>query len=126
MANRFDSVPAPLDANGCAVPLDTRELVYGGGTRKVYAFPYSTWNPRRRVVFMGMDATDLSACTVPDSWESLEEDARKAPGDHIEGRGIAAGKDGRVAAMTGDPVRRAGALAGMGADGRRQGWVQNG
>lgn len=26
--------------------------------------------------------------TSPDSWERLEEDARKAPRDYIEGRGI--------------------------------------
>lgn len=116
MANWFDSVSAPLDASGRVVPLDTRELVYRGETRGVRGFSYSTWNLRWRVVFMNMDATDLSACTMPDSWESLEEDARKAPRDYIEGRGIAAGKDGRVAVMTGDLVRRAKALAGRGED----------
>ena len=51
--------------------------------------------------------------TVPDSWERLEEDARKTPREYIEGRGINAGSDGRVAAMTSDLVRRAKALAGV-------------
>lgn len=126
MANWFDNVPAPLDANGCAVPLDTKELVYRGETREVCAFSYSMRHGCWGVYFAGDDGISLNACTIPDSWESLEEDARKAPRDYIEGRGIAAGKDGRVAAMTGDLVRRARALAGMGADDRRQGWVQNG
>ena len=51
--------------------------------------------------------------TSPDSWESLEEDARKAPREYIEGRGITSERDGRVTAMAQDIVRRAKALAGV-------------
>ncbi len=78
MANWVDNIPVPMDANGCVVPLDTKELVCRGETRGVCGFSYSTWNSRWRVVFMNMDATDLSACTMPDSWERLEEDVQKA------------------------------------------------
>ena len=49
----------------------------------------------------------------PDSWERLEEDARKTPREYIEGRCVPVGKDGRVAAMARDLVRRAEALAGV-------------
>lgn len=44
---------------------------------------------------------------------AAEEDAKKAPREYIEGRGITAGRDGRVAAMVRDIVRRAKALAGV-------------
>lgn len=74
MAGWYDSVPAPMDANGCVVPLDTKELVYKGETRKVYVFVYST---RFRSWFVEFgDCVDirLSACTMPDSLEKLEED----------------------------------------------------
>lgn len=50
---------------------------------------------------------------MPDSWESLEEDARKTPRDYLEGRGIEAGSDGRVAAMVKDIVCRSKSLAGV-------------
>ena len=95
------------------VPLDTKELVYKGETRKVHVFVYSTRFRRWFVEFGDCVDIRLSACTMPDSWESLEEDAKKAPRDYIEGRGITAGRDGRVAAMTGDLVRRAKALSGL-------------
>ncbi len=113
MANWFDSVPVPMDANGCVVPLDTKELVYKGETREVYSFLYSIRLKCWFVEFWECVDICVSSCTMPDSWESLEEDARKAPREYIEGRGITAGIDGRVAAMVGDIVRRAKALAGV-------------
>lgn len=108
-----EGIPVPIDANGCIVPLDTEELVYRGETRKVYVFVYSI---RFRSWFVEFgDCVDirLSACTMPDSWESLEEDARKTPRDYIDGRGIEVGSDGRVAAMAKDIVCRAKPLAGV-------------
>lgn len=41
MANWLDNIPVPTDANGCAVPLDVRELVYRGKTRRVCGFSYN-------------------------------------------------------------------------------------
>ena len=112
MANWFDSVPIPLDANGCVVPLDTKELVYKGETKEVYSFLYSIRIKCWFVEFWECVDICVSECTMPDSWESLEEDTRKAPREYVEGRGIPVGSDGRVAAMVGDIVRRAKALAG--------------
>lgn len=116
MINWYDGIPTPKDVNGRAVPLDTKELVYRGETKEVHSFLYSVRFKCWFVEFWERVDICVSSCTMPDSWESLEEDAKKAPRDYIEGRGIAAGRDGRVAAMTGDLVRRAKALAGRGED----------
>lgn len=67
--------------------------------------------------------TDLSHCTVdaprltherPDSWERIEEDAKLAPRDYLESRGMNPEKTGRIASMMADLVRRAKALAKAG------------
>lgn len=113
MANWFDNVPVPMDANGFVVPLDTKELVYKGETREVYSFVYSIRIKCWFVEFWERVDICVSSCTMPDSWESLEEDARKTPRDYIDGRGIEVGSDGRVAAMSQDIVSRAKALAGV-------------
>lgn len=73
-ANWSDGVPAPMDANGCVVPLDTKKLVYKSKTRKVYGFFYSSRLKSWRVCFWYSDAADLSSCTMLDSWDRLEED----------------------------------------------------
>lgn len=113
MASLCDNVPAPIDANGTVVPLDTKELVYKGETRKVHVFVYSTRFRRWFVEFGDCVDIRLSACTMPDSWESLEEDALKTPREYVEGRGINAELGGRVATMTSDILRRAKALCGL-------------
>lgn len=113
MANWFDNVPVPMDANGCVVPLDTKELVYRGETLEVYGLVYGTRFKRWFVELGEFGGVSLSRCTIPDSWESLEEDSEKAPRDYVEGRGIEVGSDGRVAAMARDIVRRAKALSGL-------------
>lgn len=117
MTSWHDNVLAPVDSNGIAVPLDTRELVYKGETREVYSFLYSIRLKCWFVEFWECDDIFVSLCTMPDSWESLEEDAKKAPRDYAEGRGIEVGSDGRVAAMSQDIVNRAKALAGVCNDG---------
>lgn len=67
-------VPAPLDANGYLVPLNTKELVYRGETRDVYNFLYSIRIKCWFVEFWeGVDIC-VSSCTMPDSWERLEQD----------------------------------------------------
>ena len=47
----------------------------------------------------------------PDSWEKLEEDAKLAPRDYLEKRGMNPEKTERIASMMADLVRRAKALA---------------
>lgn len=78
MTRWYDNIPAPLDANGREVPLDTRELVYRGETRYVYNIAFiptgNVWSASLAGV---TNRARLSACTLPDSWERLEEDAGK-------------------------------------------------
>lgn len=74
MASCYDNVPAPTDANGCVVPLNTRELVHKGETLEVYGFDYSVMLKAWFVKLKEYGYTRLGACTMPDSWEKLEED----------------------------------------------------
>lgn len=106
-------VPAPMSADGEIVPLLTKKLYAGNG--EALDVEFIGFDDRWVVTFDRKDLFNLDWFYLykPDSWESLEEDAKKAPREYIEGRGITAGRDGRVAAMTGDLVRRAKALAGV-------------
>lgn len=111
MTNWYGNVPAPTDKDGRVVPLDTKELAYRGDARETCAFSYSTRHGCWGVVFENGDSISLNACTMPDSWERLEEDAQKTPREYIEERGITVERNGRVATMTSDILRRAKALA---------------
>lgn len=111
MTNWYGNVPAPTDKDGRVVPLDTKELVYNGVTLEVYCFDYSTIFKNWFVEFEGSGDIRLNACILPDSWEKLEEDARKTPSEYIEERGITVERNGKVATMTSDILRRAKALA---------------
>lgn len=103
-------VPAPKDADG---KLGVKKLYAGDG--EALDVEFIGFNDRWVVKFDRANFFNLNwfHLSKPDSWESLEEDARKAPRDYIEGRGIAAEHGGRVATMTSDIVRRAKALAGV-------------
>ena len=48
---------------------------------------------------------------LPDSWERIDEDAKLAPRDYLEKRGMNPEKTERIASMMADLVRRAKALA---------------
>ena len=122
MANWYDNVPAPTDKDGRAVPLDTKELVCDGATRKVYGLAYSTRRACWRVAFVDEVVSDLNTCTLPDSWERLEKDAAKDPcvyfgyGDgsiYNKCQSCPAYGDDCGPAMAQDVVRRAKALAGV-------------
>lgn len=122
MANWYDDVPAPVDANGREVPLDTRELVYRGETREVYCFVYSIGRGGWNVGFKRSCGAALNACTLPDSWERLEKDAKKDAceyfcyGDYSiynKCPSCPAYGDDCGPAMAQDVVRRAKALAGV-------------
>ena len=114
MASWCDNVSNPVDADGEIVPLLVKKL-------------YTSDSEALDVELIGFDGRWVAKfknrnglfnlswfhLSKPDSWERLEEDARKAPREYIEGRGIAAERGGQVAAMTGDLIRRAKALAGV-------------
>lgn len=124
MANWYDNVPAPLDANGREVPLDTRELVCGGETRSVLRIAYSVDLGRWVADLANTDEHPfLTHCTLPDSWERLEEDSTKGlceffgMGDAEDCKGCPAYWD-RLSipcssVMARDIIRRAKALAGV-------------
>ena len=67
MANWYDNIPAPKDANDREVPLDTRELARKGETMKVHAFDYSAMLKSWFVKLEEYGYIRLSACTLPDS-----------------------------------------------------------
>ena len=116
--NWYGGIPAPMDADGLEIPLDVDALYDKNGNRVAV----SSWSYVRgrdncwtfNLLFEYPDVPHYPQdyhLSKPDSWESLEEDARKAPRDYIEGRGITSERDGRVTAMAQDIVRRAKALA---------------
>lgn len=123
MTNWYDSIPAPVDANGHEVPLDTRELVFDDRAFEVGGLAYRNvecaW-VADLVEFASK--VPLNACTLPDSWERLEKDAAKDPCMYF-GRGdgsiynkctsCPAYGDDCGPAMAQDVVRRAKALAGV-------------
>ena len=123
MANWYDDVPAPLDANGRMVPLDTRELVLDGERSSVACYIYGPITRKWYVEFLGVDEQrHLNTCTLPDSWERLEKDAVKDPcryfgcdDDSIynECQSCPAYGDACGPAMAQDVFRRAKALAGV-------------
>lgn len=122
MSNWHDNVPTPVDSNGREVPLDTKKLVCRGETHEVYCFIYSIERGGWSVGFKGSCGSALSACTLPDSWEQLEEDAAKDPcvyfccgDDSIYNKcpSCPAYGDDCGPAMARDLVRRAKALAGV-------------
>lgn len=126
MANWYDNVPAPVDANGHEVPLGTQELMYRGETRGVLGITYSValalWIAD---LADSLGLTRLSACTLPDSWELLEKDVAKDPCGYFDRerdggdrclRCPAYDSEACATVMAKDVVRRAKALAGVGCD----------
>lgn len=111
-------VPAPVDADGEVVPLTTLQMYDGDGNcGKVCCYDSFFYNQALRAWFV---STDLAPARVsvaalhlhrPDSWERLEEDAKLAPRDYLQGRGMNPDKTDRIKTITTDIVRRAKALA---------------
>lgn len=113
MINWCNGVPVPTDADGRIVPLGVEKLYAGDG--EALDVELIGFDGRWVVKFGGKGLFNLDwfHLSEPDSWESLEEDSKKAPRDYVDGRGIEVGSDGRVAAMAQDIVRRAKVLAGV-------------
>lgn len=118
--------PAPevLDADGVPIKVgDTVYFVDGAGVR--HAVKDIIFEPGG--AFVGiidekvrcplMVNPDTLTHERPDSWEKLEEDAKLAPRDYLESRGMNPEKPERIASMMADLVRRAKALAKAGEQG---------
>lgn len=125
MANWYDNVPAPTDADGREVPLDTPELMLEDGkVFEVGGLQYRDVNRSWVADLVGFPSkVPLEHCTVPDSWERLEKDSTKGlceyfgMGDAEDCKGCPAFGD-RLSipcssVMARDIIRRAKALAGV-------------
>ena len=115
--------PKALDADGALIEVgDTVYFVGGSGTR--FAVKDIDFKPDGAFVDI-IDEGRYSATVnpeslthePPDSWERLEEDAKLAPRDYLEKRGMNPEKTERIASMMADLVRRAKALAKAGEQG---------
>ena len=123
MINWYDNIPAPVDANGREVPLDTRELVLDGKVFEVGGLAYRNVGCSWVADLVGFASKVLlDYCALRDSWEQLEQDAVKAPceyfgfGDDDSCFDCPAHNRGCVEWMSLDLVRRAKALAGVSDD----------
>lgn len=106
--------PKPvLDADG--VPIKVGDTVYCDGEDEPLRVSHTTDSTKVTLI-----DDHASYCTVkpsrlsherPDSWERIEEDAKLAPRDYLEKRGMNPEKTERIASMMADLVRRAKALA---------------
>lgn len=113
--------PAPkvLDADG--VPIKVGDTVYCDDDPEqliVDSFDdpgcvYITLAKSPNGILYTIEPSRLSH-ECPDSWERIEEDAKLAPRDYLEKRGMNPGKTERIASMMADLVRRAKALAKAG------------
>lgn len=117
------TAPEVLDADGAPIrigdivyrdgdpePLEV-DLIYAGSTG------YCTLRLKNSAgIYTSADAPRLShkKPEPPDSWERIEEDAKLAPRDYLEKRGMNPEKTERIASMMADLVRRAKALAKAG------------
>ena len=118
--------PAPkvLDADGVPIEVgDTVWATYNGCEHLVMAVcsdgsfhPNMVKDDGCMVEYdeVGWDFAKNVTHERPDSWERIEEDAKLAPRDYLEKRGMNPEKTERIASMMADLVRRAKALAKAG------------
>ena len=88
--------------------------VFANGSEE-YGIPFGI--PAVRYASGGWDRANSVTHERPDSWERIEEDAKLAPRDYLEKRGMNPEKTERIASMMADLVRRAKALAKAGEQG---------
>lgn len=115
--------PKLLDADG--VPIEVGDTVYCDGEDEPLTVTYIN-GVGGGYCSVTVKNTDLTYCTVdaprlsherPDSWEQMERDAKLAPRDYLESRGMNPEKPERIASMMADIVSRAKALAKAGEQG---------
>lgn len=116
--------PEVLDADGVPIEVgDTVWATYNGCEHLVMAMcsdgsfhPNMVKDDGCMVEYdeVGWDFAKNVTHERPDSWERIEEDAKLAPRDYLEKRGMNPEKTERIASMMADLVRRAKALAKAG------------
>lgn len=111
--------PKVLDADG--VPIRVGDTVYCDGDPEPLVV--DSFDDPGCVYLTSVKGSDGTLYTIepsllthkrPDSWERIEEDAKLAPRDYLEKRGMNPEKTERIASMMADLVRRAKALAKAG------------
>lgn len=116
--------PAPKVLGADGVPIEVGDTVYfvDGDARPltVERIDANGGEPAVDLVYAGQilrwHSVNPEKLTheCPDSWERIEEDAKLAPRDYLEKRGVNPEKTERIASMMADLVRRAKALAKAG------------
>ena len=107
--------PAPkvLDADG--VPIKVGDTVYCDGEDEPLMVSHITDSIKVTLINSHASYYTVKPSRLsherPDSWERIEEDAKLAPRDYLEKRGMNPEKTERIASMMADLVRRAKALA---------------
>lgn len=105
--------PKVLDADGA--PIEVGDTVYYDGEDEPLRVSHITDSIKVTLInshasYYTVNPSRLSH-ERPDSWERIEEDAKLAPRDYLEKRGMNPEKTERIASMMADLVRRAKALA---------------
>lgn len=112
--------PKVLDADG--VPINVGDTVYGDDEASPLTVVRLFKDATGATLVDSADSLGTYFTFVPsrltherpDSWERIEEDAKLAPRDYLESRGMNPEKPERIAFMMADLVRRAKALAKAG------------
>lgn len=110
--------PAPevLDADGA--PIEVGDTVYCDGGDEPLRVSHITDSIKVTLINSHASYYTVKPSRLsherPDSWERIEEDAKLAPRDYLEKRGMNPEKTERIASMMADLVRRAKALAKAG------------
>lgn len=111
-----DAPKPALDADG--VPIKVGDTVYCDGEGEPLRVSHITDSIKVTLINSHASYYTVKPSRLtherPDSWERIEEDAKLAPRDYLEKRGMNPEKTERIASMMADLVRRAKALAKAG------------
>lgn len=110
--------PAPEVLGADGAPIEVGDTVYCDGEDEPLRVSHITDSIKVTLInshasYYTVNPSRLSH-ERPDSWEQLEKDAKLAPRDYLEKRGMNPEKTERIASMMADLVRRAKALAKAG------------
>lgn len=110
--------PAPEVLGADGAPIEVGDTVYCDGEDEPLRVSHITDSIKVTLInshasYYTVNPSRLSH-ERPDSWERIEEDAKLAPRDYLEKRGMNPEKTERIASMMADLVRRAKALAKAG------------
>lgn len=110
--------PAPEVLGADGAPIEVGDTVYCGGEDEPLRVSHIIDSIKVTLINSHASYYTVNPSCLsherPDSWERIEEDAKLAPRDYLEKRGMNQEKTERIASMMADLVRRAKALAKAG------------